>query len=151
MFEEYGIEVYSDIKRDITDSPVIRHILALLDTCVGGFKTEALMRTIKSGFGDLSGEEAAAPENYAIKYKIKGSMWKKPFRRGKSEYGEEGLTQINQLRRMAVEPVLPLEKLIKAAAHAGQDAAGTKAEGTAGADIVTTGNFIRQFWRLSVR
>lgn len=146
VFEEYGIEVYSDIKRDITDSPVIRHILALLDTCVGGFKTEALMRTIKSGFGDLTGEEAAALENYAIKYKIKGSMWKKPFRRGKSEYGEEGLTQINQLRRRAVEPVLPLEKLIKAAAHAGQDAAGTKAEGTAGADIVTTGNFIRQFY-----
>ena len=76
-------------------------------------------------------QEAAALENYAIKYKIKGSMWKKPFRRGKSEYGEEGLTQINQLRRRAVEPVLPLEKLIKAAAHAGQDAAGTKAEGTA--------------------
>lgn len=61
------------------------------------------MRTIKSGFGDLTGEEAAALENYAIKYKIKGSMWKKPFRRGKSEYGEEGLTQINQLRRMAVD------------------------------------------------
>ena len=120
VFEEYGIEVYSDVKRDITDSPVIRYILALLDTCLDGFQTEDLMGTVKSGFGDLSGEETAVLENYAIKYRIRGSMWKKSFRRGKAEYGEDGLAVINELRSRVTAPVLPLEKLIKAAASTGE-------------------------------
>ena len=64
-------------------------------------------------------------ENYAIKYKIKGYMWKNLFRRGIEEYGEEGLKTINDLREKAVASILSLEKI-----------RGKK----------TTGEFIEQFY-----
>ena len=40
-------------------------------------------------------------------------MWKKPFRRGKGEYGEEGLAAVNLLRARAVENLKPLEELLQ--------------------------------------
>lgn len=125
VFEEYGIEVFSDIKRDITDSPAIRAVSALTDICAAGLTTEKLLSLLKSGFGDLTAEETAVVENYAIKYKIKGYMWKSPFRRGIEEYGEDGLKTINDLREKAVAPILSLEKI-----------RGKK----------TTGEFIEQFY-----
>ena len=114
VFEEYGIELFSDVKRDIMDSPIIKYITSLLDVVIEKYRTETLLSLLKSGFGDLSGEELSDLENYAVKYKIRGSMWKKPFRRGSAEYGEAGLSYINMLRQKAVDPIKPLEKIFEA-------------------------------------
>lgn len=125
VFEEYGIELFSDMKRDIMDSPIIKYITSLLDVVIEKYRTETLLSLLKSGFGDLSGEELSDLENYAVKYKIRGSMWKKPFRRGSAEYGEAGLSYINMLRQKAVDPIKPLEKIF---------------------ETETTGEFIRLFY-----
>ncbi len=113
VFEEYGIEVFSDTKRDILSNPIVQYVTSLLDVVIEKYSTEALFRMLKSGFGDLTREELADLENYAIKYKIRGTMWKKSFRRGKAEYGEERLSAIEALRKEAVENVLPLEDIFK--------------------------------------
>lgn len=34
VFEEYGIELFSDVKRDIMDSPIIKYITSLLDVVI---------------------------------------------------------------------------------------------------------------------
>lgn len=113
VFEEYGIQVFSDTKRDIMSNPIVSYITSLLDVVIEKYSTEAILRMVKSGFGDLTRDQLAGLENYAIKYKIRGTMWKKPFRRGKAEYGEEGLAAIEALRKEAVEKILPLEEIFK--------------------------------------
>ncbi len=113
VFEEYGIELFSDTKRDIMANPVVKHILSLIDVVIENYRSDKVLAMLKSGFGDLKYDEVADLENYAIKYKIKGNMWKKPFRRGKEEYGEEGLKHINELRKKALASVIVLEEVFK--------------------------------------
>ena len=112
-FEEYGIEVFSDTKRDIMANPIVQYVTSLIDVVIEKYSTVSLMTMLKSGFGDLTMEELAELENYGIKYKIRGEMWKKPFKRGVSEYGEK-LADIEVLRQRAVRGIEPLEKVFKA-------------------------------------
>lgn len=113
VFEEYGMELFSDTKRDIMANPVVKHVISLIDAVIENYRTDKVLAMLKSGFGDLTYDEVADLENYAVKYKIKASMWKKPFRRGKEEYGEEGLEHINGLREKALTPIMPLENIFK--------------------------------------
>lgn len=114
VFEEYGIPLFTDIKKDILSNPAVQTIISLLDVVVEKYRTEDIFKLLKSGFGDLSSDELAELENYSIKYKIKGYLWKKPFLRGKSEYGEEELAALEVLRQRAINPVLPLEPIFRA-------------------------------------
>lgn len=113
VFEEYGIKVFTDTKRDILTNPIIQYVTSLLDVVIEKYSTEAMLKMLKSGFGDLTSEELAELENYAIKYKIRGTMWKKPFRRGKKEYGDERLQEIEALRDKVLAQALPLEEICK--------------------------------------
>ena len=113
VFREYGIEVFTDAKKDIMSNAVVQTVTSLLDVVIEKYRTESVLTLLKSGFGDLTGEELADLENYSIKYKVKGTMWKKPFRRGKGEYGEQGLERIETLRKRAVGNIAPLEELLK--------------------------------------
>ena len=47
-------------------------------------------------------------------YRIRRTMWKRPFIKGVTEYGEEGLLRLEELRQKAAAPVLALEPLMKA-------------------------------------
>ena len=113
VFKEYGMDLFSDAGRDIMQSPVIRFVTSLLDVVVEKYRTEDLFRVLKSGFGDLSYDEITDLENYAIKYRIKGSMWKKHFTKGEKEYGLEELGRLDGLRLRAAEPLLRFEELFK--------------------------------------
>lgn len=113
IFQEYGIPVFSDSKRDILSSPVVQFLLALLNVVTEDYRTEDLMQVLKSGFGDLNREEVTDLENYAIKYRIRRTMWKRPFVKGVSEYGEEGLEKLEAMRQKAAAQALALEPIIK--------------------------------------
>ena len=113
VFDEYGIPLFSDTKRDIMSSPVIKYITSLLDVVIEKYRTDTIFAMLKSGFNDFDSDQLADLENYAVKYKIKGTMWKKPFRRGKKEYGEEGLERINLLREKAISAPSVLEESFK--------------------------------------
>ena len=124
--QEYGIEVFADIKKDIMSNSIVQTVVSLLDVVIEKYRSEDVFTLLKSGFGDLTPEELAELENYCIKYKIKGSMWKKPFRRGKGEYGEAGLLHMEELRREIIKNTAPLENLLKE---------------------TNTGDFIKDFYR----
>jgi ATP-dependent helicase/nuclease subunit B len=113
VFQEYGIPLFSDAKKDILTSPAVQYVLALLDVLTEQYRTEDLFRILKSGFGCLSREEVSDLENYAVKYRIRRTMWKHPFTKGISEYGQEGLQRLEEIRQRAVAPILQLEPLMK--------------------------------------
>ncbi len=102
-FEEYGIPVFDDKKRDILGSPVAVYIVSLIETVANGFRTSDVMRVLKTGFAGISSDETETLENYAYKYRIKGSMWRRPFTHGAFEYGEDGLAGIEDIRRRAMD------------------------------------------------
>lgn len=125
VFEEYGIEVFSDTKRDVLTNPVVQYITSLIDIVIEKYSTRCIMDMLKSGFTDLTIEEISELENYSVKYKIKGTMWKKPFRRGKTEYGDE-LNNIEELRKRAINGLEMLESIFR---------------------IEKTGDFLRKFYQ----
>lgn len=113
VFEEYGLPLAADSKKNIMANAIVRTVTSLLGVVIEKYRTQSLLDLLKSGFGDLNSEELADLENYAIKYKIRGSMWKKPFSRGLGEYGAEGLAAVEALRERAVCGLAPLEELFK--------------------------------------
>ncbi len=116
VFNEYGIKLFIDKKRDIINSQIIISILALLDVIKSDFRTNGIMDFIKSGFSPLSVEEVERLENYGYKYKIRGTMWKREFKLGLSQYEKEGLEELENMRKVAIEPLIKLEKIAKDAA-----------------------------------
>lgn len=126
VFEEYGIETFVDTKRDILSGAIVQTVISLLDVVIEKYRTDCVLRALKSGFGDLNADELANLENYVLKYKIKGTMWKKPFKRGTAEYGADGLAEVEELRAKAIEPMIKLENVFAAE---------------------TTGQFIKDFYK----
>ena len=118
VFGEYGLEIFMDQGREASDNPIIRYIMALLEAAIENYDTQAVMSMLKTGLGDLDADETADLENYAIKYRIRGTMWTRPFRKGSSEYGPEELTRMDELRQKAVSNVTKLKEAMKAKTYA---------------------------------
>ncbi len=114
VFKEYGIDLISDASKDIMQSGIVQYIMALMDLVIERCRTDIVIKMLKSGFGDVENDEITDLENYAIKYKIRGSMWKKPFLRGESEYGEKGMERLNLLREKALAFLPELAAVFKA-------------------------------------
>ena len=112
VFGEYGISLFDDRKRVILNSPIAVYVISILECIANKYRTSDLIRTLKTGFSDLSDDDVEALENYTYKYRIKGSMWKKPFLRGAFEYGEEELERLDGLRKTAAWPLEVLEKIV---------------------------------------
>ena len=114
VFKEYGIDLVSDTSKDILQSSIVQYITALMDVVVEKYRTDLMIKMLKSGFGDLTNDEITDLENYAIKYKIRGTMWKRPFVRGESEYGAEALARMNAIREKALAFMPDLEAIFEA-------------------------------------
>ena len=114
VFKEYGIDLISDTSKDILQSSIVQYITALMDVVVEKYRTDLVIKMLKSGFGDLTNDEITDLENYAIKYKIRGTMWKRPFVRGGSEYGAEALARMNAIREKALAFMPDLEAIFEA-------------------------------------
>lgn len=111
VFEEYGLPLFDDRKRNILSSPIAVFVVSFLETAVCGYRTSDVLTTLKTGFFDLTEQEIEQLENYAVKYRIRGTMWKKPFVKGALEYGDDGLSEIENIRKRAIELFSELEKL----------------------------------------
>lgn len=114
IFEEYGLEIFMDRGRDLDDNPIIRYVMALIDGAVDKYSTQAVMTMLKTGLAGLDAEEVSDLENYAVKYRIKGTMWLKPFTRGSFEYDEKELARINELREKAIVYIRDMSDALKA-------------------------------------
>ncbi|MGI6751935.1 MAG: PD-(D/E)XK nuclease family protein [Anaerovoracaceae bacterium] len=115
IFHEYGIPVFSDVKRGVLHNPVVALIISLLDILAGNWLYEDVFAAIKTGLLPVETFRWEDLENYAIKYKIQGSRWKKPFKYGISN-GDEGNGQnLDETRQMLVHILVPFERDFKEA------------------------------------
>lgn len=104
VFAHYGIDLFLDKKRGVLHDPVVRYIWALMDM-VTGYRTEDMIKLVKTGFTDISREEGEILENYSEKYRIDGRKWKQPFEKGASE-DREGLERAEEIRERLMTPLI---------------------------------------------
>ena len=98
VFAEYGIDVFMDEKRGILKNPVIVYILSLLEIVAKDYRTKDIFEFLKTGFTPFARSDIEELENYAVKYRIRGSMWKRPFKYGISEYGDNDFARLEEMR-----------------------------------------------------
>lgn len=104
-FVRWGIPVFIDQKRKVIQHPVVGFVLSLLDIIGNGYRDNAVMQLIKSGFLGFAEEEQDALENYVQQFKIRGTLWKKPFSRMGDNYTAEDLNRFNELRERVVSVI----------------------------------------------
>ena len=104
-FVRWGIPVFIDQKRKVIQHPVVGFLLSLLEIIGNGYRDSAVMQLIKSGFLGFAEEEQDALENYVQQFKIRGTLWKKPFSRMGDNYTAEELNRFNELRERVVSVI----------------------------------------------
>ncbi len=104
-FVRWGIPVFIDRKRKVLHHPAVGFLLSLLEIIGDGYRESTVMQLVKSGFLGFTEEETEALENYAEQFKLRGSLWKKPFSRLGDTYTAEDLNGFNRLREQVVSLV----------------------------------------------
>lgn len=120
-FSLQGIPCFCDRRSPVTDLPLVRFVMSALDIINGRWRSEDIMRWIKTGMiRDVSIVEAARLENYCFVWSVSGSKWKQVF--NQSPYGytdhkdgadDEILEKINATRACIVELLDAFETSVK--------------------------------------
>lgn len=113
-FSEYGLDVFSDSRDKITGNPAVIFVISLLKSVKSGINTAEIINLLKSGISGFSADEVLLMDSYLNKYRIRGNAWKKPFKYGDFEYGNEFKT-ILRIERRIYEKLEKLENIIEKA------------------------------------
>lgn len=98
IFALYDLPVFLDEKQGVLHNPAAVFLDALLCIPTKGWRTQDIFRMLKTGLFPMNADQYQELENYAVKYRIQGSRWKKEFTYGVGEYGEDGLRGLDALR-----------------------------------------------------
>lgn len=117
VLERYDIPIFLSEKHDILQKPVLSLVGAALHTVTGGWRYEDMFTYLKTGFAGLTAEECDVLENYVLFWRIRGSMWHKPFTGSPdsfdgrmNEQTQAELAHLNELRERAIQPLLVLKE-----------------------------------------
>lgn len=75
IFSKYHIPVFIDEKKDLSQSVLVRYLLAILNIFSKNWTYEAMFEYIKTGFLEIDSLDINILENYCLKWGIKGSKW----------------------------------------------------------------------------
>jgi ATP-dependent helicase/nuclease subunit B len=103
VFDACGLPVFFDRRRDVDHNPVLEYILVLPEILARGRRSEDVFRWIRTGLVPIAPADAEELENYALRYRLRGTAWGKPLRRGAKEYEEEVFARIGAAARQVAE------------------------------------------------
>lgn len=115
VFREYGIPCFIDRKVEISDHPLIRLVLSMMDIFIENWSYSAVFRYLKTGLTNIPQDKIDMLENYVLACGIRGSQWTSdedwnmvpemvPDDRA-SWKDRADLREINNVRRMVVAPL----------------------------------------------
>ncbi|MCL2124645.1 MAG: PD-(D/E)XK nuclease family protein [Oscillospiraceae bacterium] len=124
VFEKYGIPFFSSGKADILDRPPAALIDAALEAAVMGWEYRPIFKYLKTGLSDISTEESAELENYALKWNIRGKGWSgawvlPPYANIGDDEANAALERLNTLRIKVMGPLTHLHGGLKDAEDTG--------------------------------
>ena len=109
------IPYFMDQPAAVESEPLMRFVLAALQTVRTGLRTDELLLCLKTGLAGLAPEEIARLENYAFLWNISGRAWREEwtahprgFEESWTEEDTAALESLNDCRRRAVEPLAGL-------------------------------------------
>ena len=104
-FERYEIPSFIDAKQSVSKSVLAIYISSVLECLKGkSFRTEKLLRMIKSPLSPFKDFEVSAIEEYAYTWGVDGDMWKEPFTA--TDRKLNNLSTINAVREKIVAPII---------------------------------------------
>lgn len=116
-FRRYEIPFFMDRRKSVLRSSLVIYVLSLLD-CVmtKSYKTENILRYIKSPLSSIEDFKAAAIEEYSYKWSVEGDMWLSDFTPYDNQKGgspEEFLALINNIRKNIIDPLEEFKQKVK--------------------------------------
>ena len=129
--ELQGIPYFCDRRAAVTDMPLVRFVLSALDIVNGHWRSEDIMRWLKTGMiKDVSMVDAARLENYCFVWSISGKKWKEAFTLSPYGYSDrvidgedETLGKINASKACIVNLLDAFEREVKEETASGKDMA----------------------------
>ncbi len=123
IFEQYNIPCFIDSKTEITNHPLVRMVLSMLEIFTENWSYEAVFRYLKSGLTGIEDTRIDLLENYVLACGIRSSRWTQEaewntsieFRPDdkQSPENDEMLLQVNMTRNEVREPLLRFRKRTK--------------------------------------
>ncbi|NLO97664.1 MAG: helicase-exonuclease AddAB subunit AddB, partial [Peptococcaceae bacterium] len=122
IFKEYDIPFFLDRKIEITQNPLIKLILAMLDIFIENWSYEAVFRYLKTGLAGIDKESIDRIENYVLACGIRGSQWTNKEKwdwsteilpQGSNGISDFDLEEINQVRDIITAPLLAFRQKTK--------------------------------------
>ena len=104
IFKNYGIPIFIDEKKTLSQNLLIRFIFALLEIFSQNWTYDSVMNYVKMGLLDIDNEDIYELENYCLKWGITRSKWyNKKFAYEEANDKQE---KIESLRKKIVEPLI---------------------------------------------
>ena len=115
-----GIPCYMDTRQDILCEPLVVYLRAALRLAVGGWRTEEMLRLMKTDLWPLSPVEIARMENYVYTWGIEGSRWEREWTENPSGLGRQmtehdlaALARLNAHRSALMKPLAALRDSLR--------------------------------------
>ena len=109
IFKKYGIPVFIDEKKELTQNILVKFVLSVIDIFVQNWSYESVFSFIKTGLVDIDMDTIYCLENYCLKWGIKGSKWYKGDWNFYDE-SEEEIQKIKYARNIIIGPLMNFKK-----------------------------------------
>ena len=127
VFDRCNIPAYFSGTEPILGRTVIATVLSALDSALGGFETEDVLRYLKSALSPIPMDLCDIVENYVTLWNIGGNGWKNPWHNHPSGLGfnwdersEDELDLLEKTRQLVIEPLAVLHHAFENADNLGQ-------------------------------
>jgi len=111
VFAEYGLPVFADTSRSITDSAAVSFIVNLLDFAAHRGHSPFLFAMLKTGLSGFDDPDVEDLENYAREFRVRGSMWDRPFRYGRDLIEDELFERLDLMRGRISSALTKLDEI----------------------------------------
>lgn len=127
VFRKCGIPAYFSGTEPILGRTVVATVLAALDSALGGFETENVLRYLKSSLSPLPMDLCDRVENYVTQWNINANAWLSPwsFHPGGlgynwDDHSKEELELLENARKYVIEPLIRLHNGFTSAENLGR-------------------------------
>ncbi|MCD7844756.1 MAG: PD-(D/E)XK nuclease family protein, partial [Oscillospiraceae bacterium] len=127
--QRYGIPLFLSGRGDTLRKSVSMAALSALEAVNRGYEYEAVFGYLKTGLSPIGLADCDRLENYVILWGIRGGQWARPwamhpegYNRPFDEAANQELTELNRLREQVIGPLKALERGVKAAGTAREQA-----------------------------
>ncbi|MCR5098285.1 MAG: PD-(D/E)XK nuclease family protein [Lachnospiraceae bacterium] len=109
VFARYDVPVFSDEKTDVVFSPCLEFLISALSILNYDFKYDDVIGFLRTGLADVSSEDTDLMDQYLYRTGIRGkSSFSKTFMIRPSEFSEDELSRVNELRHIIYDHFEPL-------------------------------------------